>query len=110
MTSSSNGDPHQGAININRSVLSDQSLKSRYGYEPSAELPIKDKVLKALTPKEKSAATFAKKFLTEKIPIVRWLPKYKVKKWLLADLISGLTIGVMQIPQGTGSHYISVIC
>lgn len=106
MTNNNDSDQHLSAINISRPVLSDQNLKSRYGYEPSNELPMKNKVLKALTPKEKSVAKFVKNFVTEKIPITRWLPKYKVKKWLLADVISGLTIGVMQIPQGIGNFLI----
>lgn len=33
-------------------------------------------------------------------PIVRWLPKYCVKKDLLADINGGVTVGIMHIPQG----------
>jgi hypothetical protein len=32
--------------------------------------------------------------------IVNWLSEYDVKKCLINDLISGLTVGVMHIPQG----------
>lgn len=33
--------------------------------------------------------------------IIKWLSEYDVKKCLVNDLISGLTVGVMHIPQGT---------
>ncbi len=33
------------------------------------------------------------------LPILDWLPNYK-KEWLKGDLVAGLTVGVMLIPQG----------
>ena len=33
------------------------------------------------------------------LPITDWLPKYR-KSWLSGDLIAGLTVGIMLIPQG----------
>ncbi len=33
------------------------------------------------------------------LPILEWLPNYK-KEWLKGDIIAGLTVGVMLIPQG----------
>ena len=34
------------------------------------------------------------------IPCLTWLKKYNVRAWLLADLIAGLSVGSMVIPQG----------
>lgn len=34
------------------------------------------------------------------IPILEWLPKYNVKENLRADIIGGLTVGIVLIPQG----------
>ncbi|XP_039616941.1 prestin isoform X1 [Polypterus senegalus] len=34
------------------------------------------------------------------IPILTWLPSYPIKKYLLGDVISGISTGVMQLPQG----------
>ena len=34
------------------------------------------------------------------LPITEWLPKYKPKKDLPADIAAGLTLGIMNIPQG----------
>ena len=33
------------------------------------------------------------------LPILDWLPNYK-KEWLKGDLVAGLTVGIMLIPQG----------
>jgi solute carrier family 26 (sodium-independent sulfate anion transporter), member 11 len=38
-------------------------------------------------------------YLSDKVPIVGWLPKYN-PRWIVNDLIAGLTIGLMLIPQG----------
>ncbi|KAF5660558.1 putative sulfate permease [Fusarium heterosporum] len=38
-------------------------------------------------------------YLSDKVPIVGWLPRYNYK-WLVNDLIAGLTLGLMLIPQG----------
>ncbi|KAI5464394.1 sulfate transporter 4.1 [Mariannaea sp. PMI_226] len=39
------------------------------------------------------------RYVLEKFPIIGWLPKYN-PRWILSDLIAGLTIGLMLIPQG----------
>ncbi|KAF9796632.1 hypothetical protein SFRURICE_012725 [Spodoptera frugiperda] len=38
--------------------------------------------------------------LKNSIPIVKWLPKYSCKNYMLGDLIAGATTAVMHIPQG----------
>ncbi|KAF7563375.1 hypothetical protein G7046_g733 [Stylonectria norvegica] len=38
-------------------------------------------------------------YAVEKFPIIGWLPKYNAR-WILNDVIAGLTIGLMLIPQG----------
>ena len=41
-----------------------------------------------------------KKLLTSIFPCVRIMRKYDVKNDLINDVISGLTVGIMQLPQG----------
>ena len=38
-------------------------------------------------------------YIVEKVPIVQWLPKYS-PRWLPDDVIAGITLGVLLIPQG----------
>ncbi|XP_017923561.3 prestin isoform X1 [Manacus vitellinus] len=42
----------------------------------------------------------AKSHLYSFLPILKWLPRYPVKEYLLGDIISGVSTGVMQLPQG----------
>ncbi|XP_050179593.1 prestin isoform X4 [Myiozetetes cayanensis] len=42
----------------------------------------------------------AKSRLYSFLPILKWLPRYPVKEYLLGDIISGISTGVMQLPQG----------
>ena len=39
-------------------------------------------------------------WLVDLFPIIRWLPKYSIKRDLVADISGGLTVGIMHIPQG----------
>uniref|UniRef100_H3CHQ0 Solute carrier family 26 member 5 n=1 Tax=Tetraodon nigroviridis TaxID=99883 RepID=H3CHQ0_TETNG len=34
------------------------------------------------------------------LPILKWLPSYPVKQYLFSDVVSGLSTGVVQLPQG----------
>ncbi|KAI7791916.1 prestin [Triplophysa rosa] len=34
------------------------------------------------------------------LPIITWLPSYPVKEYLFGDIVSGISTGVMQLPQG----------
>ncbi|XP_050949447.1 sulfate anion transporter 1 [Labeo rohita] len=45
------------------------------------------------------SGTKVKKTLTGFFPVVKWLPKYNVKEYLWGDLMSGLIIGIILIPQ-----------
>jgi hypothetical protein len=41
-----------------------------------------------------------KLFLLDRIPFLSWFPNYKIRENLFTDVVAGLTIGVVQIPQG----------
>ncbi|KAB1264006.1 Solute carrier family 26 member 6 [Camelus dromedarius] len=42
----------------------------------------------------------ARALLLQYLPILAWLPQYPVREWLLGDLLSGLSVAIMQLPQG----------
>ena len=64
---------------------------------------------KASSNKERIKSYFSKRkcsrssllgFIFSVIPVLKWLPKYDLQKDLLRDIAGGLTVGIMQIPQG----------
>uniref|UniRef100_H2YHT9 STAS domain-containing protein n=1 Tax=Ciona savignyi TaxID=51511 RepID=H2YHT9_CIOSA len=61
---------------------------------------VKSQVKKYCESKTKDPVRTVKNFFLNLFPIFTWLSRYDVKGWLLADVISGVTVGVMQIPQG----------
>ncbi|CAK6435928.1 unnamed protein product [Pipistrellus nathusii] len=42
----------------------------------------------------------ARALLLQRLPVAAWLPRYPVREWLLGDLLSGLSVAIMQLPQG----------
>jgi solute carrier family 26 (sodium-independent sulfate anion transporter), member 11 len=40
----------------------------------------------------------AKYYVLDKFPVIGWLPKYNYR-WIISDIIAGLTLGIMLIPQ-----------
>lgn len=52
------------------------------------------------------AATFH--YVVDKFPIIGWLPRYDWR-WLVNDLIAGLTVGLMLIPQSLSYAKIATI-
>ncbi|KAM3866940.1 sulfate transporter [Diretmus argenteus] len=45
------------------------------------------------TPKE------AKAKILGFVPILKWLPRYQLKDWILGDIMSGLIVGILLVPQ-----------
>ncbi|KAG0210022.1 hypothetical protein BGX33_005164 [Mortierella sp. NVP41] len=39
------------------------------------------------------------RYVTERLPILKWLPKYN-RNWGLRDVIAGVTVGLIVVPQG----------
>lgn len=41
------------------------------------------------------------------LPVLYWLPKYSIWDYGMPDLISGISVGIMHLPQGTSSSRLS---
>ncbi|XP_053705876.1 solute carrier family 26 member 10 [Synchiropus splendidus] len=38
--------------------------------------------------------------LRDRMPILDWMPRYRLRKWILGDTVAGVTVGILHIPQG----------
>ncbi|XP_036961165.1 solute carrier family 26 member 9-like isoform X1 [Acanthopagrus latus] len=62
----------------------------------SRQFPVGEKVKKLF----RCSATRLRALLFRHLPALGWLPKYKAKENLLCDVISGVSAGTIQVPQG----------
>lgn len=63
------------------------------------EEPLKKVLTRKLRSQCSCTPARAKALLTDSIPILKWLPQYQVKDWLLGDAMSGVIVGILLVPQ-----------
>ncbi|XP_074770705.1 solute carrier family 26 member 6 [Athene noctua] len=78
-----------------REVLSEADLEEVAQRKPPAEPS-----LRGCLRKTRCSASTAKSLLFRFLPFLHWLPRYPVKDWLLGDIVSGFSVGIMHLPQG----------
>jgi hypothetical protein len=57
----------------------------------------------------KPTPAFFKRQLFKRIPFLEWIRQYNIKEWLVSDIVSGLTIGIVHIPQGKNNLLLKVL-
>ncbi|XP_029025266.1 sulfate anion transporter 1 [Betta splendens] len=70
-------------------------LERRVRHRPTAAAVLKSKLKQSAAcsvPRVRSA-------LSGFFPVVRWLPKYKIREYICGDVMSGLIIGIILVPQ-----------
>ncbi|KAJ3586559.1 hypothetical protein NHX12_012956 [Muraenolepis orangiensis] len=60
------------------------------------QFPVGEKIKKVF----RCSGPRLKGLLVRHLPVVRWLPRYKAKENLLIDVVSGVSAGTIQVPQG----------
>uniref|UniRef100_A0A8C4ZA64 STAS domain-containing protein n=1 Tax=Gadus morhua TaxID=8049 RepID=A0A8C4ZA64_GADMO len=60
------------------------------------QFPVGEKVKKLF----RCSGARLKALLYRHLPVLSWLPRYKVKENLLVDVVSGVSAGTIQVPQG----------
>ncbi|KAM9655775.1 solute carrier family 26 member 6 isoform 2-T2 [Morphnus guianensis] len=78
-----------------REVLSEADLEELAQRKP----PTKPSLRSCLR-KTRCSVSTAKSLLYRFLPFLRWMPRYPVKDWLLGDIVSGFSVGIMHLPQG----------
>ncbi|XP_049272773.1 sulfate anion transporter 1 isoform X1 [Rhipicephalus sanguineus] len=98
-SSSSNNNNLDGSkprIRIHRQAMNQEELVKNYGND-SSDATLSQKVKrKFLT----SCACTPLSILYSLLPVLHWLPRYRVRDFLVKDIMAGFTVSIMHIPQG----------
>ena len=87
------------AIEINRKIYSQDEFDRVCHYDkPPKVFNVKDEV-KSMC---ECSADCWKRTLLSRLPVISIMANYKWKQWLLSDIIAGISVGVIHIPQGMG--------
>eukprot|EP00795_Rhopilema_esculentum_P000427 gene427-10098_t len=85
-------------LEINRSVYNEIQFSKKF-LKAKKETSLRSKV-REYTSKLQVTRKRLAIFILSLVPVLNWLPKYSYKRDLVRDMASGLTVGIMQIPQG----------
>ncbi|CAD6501431.1 BgTH12-01683 [Blumeria graminis f. sp. triticale] len=85
------------ASNVPEPKASSGGFKDRIHHELKTD-PILIQARSLATSCTKSLPSATTEYLLDKVPVVRWLPRYSTK-WFVNDLLAGTTIGLLLIPQ-----------
>ncbi|XP_041097805.1 solute carrier family 26 member 10 isoform X2 [Polyodon spathula] len=85
-------------VSVYRDIYTEDQFKKLYGASEEAKgsEKLRERVLKNCRCSKDACV----KALRERIPILNWLPRYKLKQWILGDAVAGFTVGIVHIPQG----------
>ncbi|XP_067420605.1 prestin [Emydura macquarii macquarii] len=81
---------------VERPVYNQEFLQGQLHKKEKTPQPLSQKIARSCRCSSKKAKSHLYSFL----PILKWLPRYPVKAYLLGDIVSGISTGVMQLPQG----------
>uniref|UniRef100_A0A8C3XXE6 Solute carrier family 26 member 4 n=1 Tax=Catharus ustulatus TaxID=91951 RepID=A0A8C3XXE6_CATUS len=81
---------------VARPIYSEPGFQEENERRPPLPPTLRERAQAACRCSRKRAFQIAKSFL----PILEWLPNYRVKEWLISDIISGLSTGLVATLQG----------
>ncbi len=96
-TPSSNTQSHK--VQINRDGFNEISLHEKYSFQKFKTENVCRSTLNYVNKNYKPSRNCMKRYVSNRLPIIEWVRSYNIKEYLLKDIITGLTIGVVQIPQ-----------
>ncbi|XP_051736395.1 solute carrier family 26 member 10 [Ctenopharyngodon idella] len=86
------------SVAVYRNIYTEDRFRQTYGTE--AQSRGRERLRDRLAQRCSCSQVECVHLLKKRLPVCSWLPKYKLKKWLLGDIIAGLTVGIVHIPQG----------
>jgi hypothetical protein len=85
---------------LNRDEINENILTQKYSFKTADSTNPFAGGKRYLKKYYKPSVPCMKNYLLERFPFFAWIPQYDYKENLLKDVIAGLTIGIIQIPQG----------
>jgi hypothetical protein len=87
-------------VQINRDGLNELSLREKYSFQKFKADNVGRSTIRYMKKNYKPSRECTKRYIINRLPIIDWLFRnYNVREYLLKDIVTGLTIGVVQIPQ-----------
>lgn len=86
------------SVAVYRNIYTEDRFRQTYGTE--AKQSGKSRLRETLSKPCRCSRDSCLHLLKERVPIFSWLPKYRLRKWILGDTVAGLTVGILHIPQG----------
>ncbi|XP_036285665.1 pendrin isoform X3 [Pipistrellus kuhlii] len=87
---------YSGGYVVSRPVYSELAFQQRHERRLQERRTLRERLAQRCSCSRKRAVGVLKTLL----PVLDWLPKYRVKEWLLSDIISGVSTGLVGTLQG----------
>ncbi|KAJ0037047.1 hypothetical protein NL108_016423 [Boleophthalmus pectinirostris] len=81
---------------VNRPVYDEEKLESQLHKKDTPSVTIKQRISQQC----QCSAQRARALVFSLLPVLSWLPSYPFKQYIFSDVVSGLSTGVVQLPQG----------
>ncbi|CAM5085545.1 unnamed protein product [Eretmochelys imbricata] len=88
--------PDLGRYVVARPIYSEPAFEEENKKRAHLQPTLRERVQGACSCSRKKAFQITKSFL----PILEWLPKYRIKEWIVSDIISGVSTGLVATLQG----------
>ncbi|KAM9445064.1 solute carrier family 26 member 10 [Clarias gariepinus] len=84
------------SVAVYRNIYTEDRFRQTYGTEAKPREPLRER----LCARCRCSPLRCAHLLERRMPIFSWLPRYRLRKWILGDTVAGLTVGILHIPQG----------
>ncbi|KAF5906768.1 solute carrier family 26 member 10-like, partial [Clarias magur] len=84
------------SVAVYRNIYTEDRFRQTYGTEAKP----RERLRERLCARCRCSPLRCAHLLERRMPIFSWLPRYRLRKWILGDTVAGLTVGILHIPQG----------
>lgn len=88
------------SVAVYRNIYTEDRFKQAYGSDDDAAAAGSPRLRERLAGGCRCSRRACLHLLSDRVPILNWLPRYRLRKWILGDTVAGLTVGILHIPQG----------